>query len=70
MNIIEGIQAKCNYIRETIIPEYGKLGPVGAFGKAALLTDIKAGEAAIASGDVILMIQVYKSLEETCRTAL
>jgi len=70
MNLIEGIQQKCSFIRETIIPVYDEIGPVGVFGKLGLLADIKKGEQAIASGDTITMLRVYKELEETCDSAL
>lgn len=70
MNLIEAIQERCNYIRETIIPEYDKIGPSGMFGKMALQGDIKKGEQAIASGDTIQMIAVLKELRSTCDSAL
>lgn len=69
-NLIEGIQQKCNYIRDTIIPEYEAIGPAGRFGKIMLQEDIRKGEAAIASDDVVQMLQVYRELEETCKRAL
>jgi hypothetical protein len=70
MNLIEGIQQKCNFIRETILPEYIKIGPSGAFGVIGLREDIAKGERAIAGGDVVEMMRVYKELEETCEQAL
>jgi hypothetical protein len=70
MNLIEGIQQKCNYIRDTIIPEYDAIGPAGRFGKIMLQADIQKGEQAIASGDVTECLRVYKELEETCERAL
>jgi hypothetical protein len=70
MNLIEGIQSKCNFIRETVLPEYEKLGPAGLFGAAGLRADIIKGEQAIAGGDVIEMLRVYKELESTCESAL
>ncbi|MFZ3343370.1 MAG: hypothetical protein WA213_21005 [Terriglobales bacterium] len=70
MNLIEGIQKKCNYIRDAIIPEYDAIGEAGRLGKIMLLQDIKKGEAAIAGGDVIEMLRVYKELESTCERAL
>jgi hypothetical protein len=69
-NLIEGIQQKCDYIRETVIPAYDKSGPAGALGKIFLQADIKRGEQAIASGDVVEMLEVYKALEATCESAL
>lgn len=70
MNLVEGIQQKCNYIRDEIIPHYDAIGSAGVFGKAMLQADIKKGEQAIAGGDVIEMLRVYKELESTCEHAL
>jgi hypothetical protein len=70
MNLIEGIQQKCNFIREKIIPVYDEIGPAGVFGKMGLQADIKKGEQSIAGGDTIEMLRVYKELESTCETAL
>lgn len=70
MNLIEGIQQKCNFIREKIIPVYDEIGSAGILGKMALQADIKTGEQAIAGGDTIEMLRVYKELESTCETAL
>jgi hypothetical protein len=62
MNLIEGIQAQCNRVRE-LVPIYEAIGAPGAFGAAMLKADIAEGEAAIASGDVIRMLAAYKALE-------
>ena len=70
MNLIEGIQERCNYIREVVIPEYDRLGPTGMLGKMLLLADIAKGEKAIASDDVIEMVRVYKELIDTTERAL
>lgn len=69
-NLVEGIQEKCSYIRDNVIPEYDRIGPAGMIGKMLLQQSIKKGEAAIAGGDVVQMVQVYKELEETCERAL
>lgn len=61
-NLIEGIQAECNRVRE-ILPHYVALGPVGAFGKIALDQAIKEGESAIASGDITRMVEALQSLK-------
>ena len=70
MNLIEGIQQKCNTIREQIIPRYEAIEPAGSIGKAFLQRDVIAAEAAIARGDVVEMLQICKALESTCETAL
>lgn len=43
---------------------YKGIGPAGAFGAAFIDQDIKAGVNALASGDVIQMLQAYKKLKE------
>jgi hypothetical protein len=60
-NLIEGIQAECNLVRE-LISHYEELAPTGAFGAAALKADIREGEAAIASGDIARMVRALQSL--------
>ena len=63
-NIIEGIQAECRRVREQLVPAYEEIGPVGAFGKAMILAAVQEGEAAIASGDTIRMMQALVALRE------
>ena len=70
MNLVEGIQQKCNFIRETIIPEYDKIGPAGAIGKMLLQDEVRRAEQSVAGGDVIEMLAIYKELETTCERAL
>lgn len=70
LNLIEAIQERCNFIRDTILPEYLAIGPAGAFGAIMLRQDIKKGEQAIASDNVVLMVQVLVELRETCERAL
>jgi len=69
-NIIEAIQERCNYIRETILPEYEKVGAAGAIGGLLLKQQVQRAEAVIASGDPIVMIATLKELRETCERAL
>ena len=61
-NIIDGIQKQCARCR-VVVTHYEALGPVGMFGKLMIERDIAEGEAAIASGDVVRMLQAYKALE-------
>lgn len=61
MNLIEGIQEQCNRCRE-LLEEYTKI-PTGSFGAYFIELAIKAGENAIASGDVVKMLSAYKELE-------
>jgi hypothetical protein len=60
-NLIEAIQVECNRVRE-LLPYYEELGPVGAFGAAALKAAVKAGETSIASGDIVQMVRALDSL--------
>lgn len=62
MNLIEGIQAECDRVRE-LLPRYEEIGPVGVFGLTMLRADIIEGEAAIASGDVVRMLKAFKALQ-------
>jgi hypothetical protein len=61
-NLIEGIQAECNRVRE-LLPRYEAIGPAGRFGLLMLKAGIAEGEAAIASGDVIRMLGALKALQ-------
>lgn len=70
MNMIEAIQERCNYIRDTVIPEYDRIGPAGTIGKMLLQQEIKNAEAVIASGDVVQMVCTLKELRDTCERAL
>jgi hypothetical protein len=67
MNLIEGIQAECNRIRDESIPAYSDpmLRGAGAFAIAMMKADITMGEQAIASGDVVLMVKVLERLKST-----
>jgi hypothetical protein len=62
MNIIEGIQEQQKSCMK-LIKIYESLGPVGTFGKLAIQQEIDAADRAIAAGDVIEMMAVYKRLE-------
>lgn len=62
-NIIEGIQDEIKRLQTWILPEYVKLGAVGTFGKTMIEQAITEGNAAIASGDVVAMVQAYARLQ-------
>jgi len=49
-NLIGAIQAECNRVRETVLPEYEKI-PTGVFAATMMRTSIRRGESAIACGD-------------------
>lgn len=63
-NLIEGIQAECNRVRE-VIKEYESL-PQGAgmIGAALMKHDIQLAEKAIAMGDVLDLLKIYATLKE------
>ena len=62
-NLAEGIRDELRRNRE-LLAEYEKIGPAGAFGAAMIRQDIKLGEDAQASGNVINMLAVYKKLTQ------
>lgn len=64
MNLIEGIQAHCNRLRDVLIPRYEEAGPAAAFAIAMMRASIAEGEAAIASDDIVRMVRACKDLEE------
>lgn len=61
-NIIEGIHAECNRLRDSVLPEYDKI-PEGIFAATMMRDAIKRAEKAIASGDAIECIESYKELQ-------
>jgi len=62
MNLVEGIQAECNRLRDRVLPEYDKI-PEGIFAATMMRQAIKRGEAAIASGDVVECLAAYNDLK-------
>jgi len=62
MNLIEGLQKEMNRCRE-VLKEYESI-PQGAFGAFHIKESIRKAEWAIASGDVIEMMAVYRDLKE------
>lgn len=63
MNLIEGLQKEANRRRD-ILPHYEAIGHAGDFGAIFLKSDIQRAESAIAGGDVVEMLHVYKELSE------
>lgn len=60
-NLIEAIQKECARVRDCI-PHYEELGPAGAFGAAVLKECVTEGEASIASGDAVRMVEALDKL--------
>ena len=64
-NLIEGLQREINRCRE-LAAEYDRLpNGVGVFGATAIRNEIIQAEQAIASGDTVLMMRLFRSLEES-----
>ena len=61
LNLVEGIQKECNRCRK-LRKDYDAI-PIGVFGATFIQNAIDEGEASIASGDCIRMLQAYKALE-------
>ena len=60
-NMVQAIldeQKRCR----ALIEEYKSIGPAGAFGAVMIQRDIDAGDAALASGDVIAMVAALTAL--------
>lgn len=52
-------------VRDHVLPHFVELGPVGIFGATFIRADLDAAARALASGDVVEMIRLYKELKET-----
>lgn len=51
-------------VRDKIMPMYLAIGPSGAFALAFMRRDLDRAAKALAEGDVVEMLSVYKSLKE------
>jgi len=64
INIIEGLQAETNRVRE-IIQIYEEVPKnAGKFAANLMKQDVKLAENAIAQGDTLKMLSMYKKLKE------
>lgn len=64
MNLVEGILAQMNRVRE-LAAQYDALpGGAGRFGAFLMRHEIQQAERALGSGDVVEMMRAYKALEE------
>lgn len=61
MNLAEGLVLELKRNRE-LLDEYLKI-PTGVFGATIIALDIKAGERAQSSNDVVEMLKCYNSLQ-------
>ena len=61
-NLVDGILTEIDRCNE-LVKQYEKIGPAGAFGRAAIKADIQEGKDALASGDVVRMVAACKALK-------
>lgn len=52
-------------VRDEVMPMYVAIGPAGAFALALMRKDLDDATKALAEGDVVAMLRVCKSLQET-----
>jgi hypothetical protein len=65
MNLIEGIQQQQKRFREVVIPAYQEIGQAGLPALELLLKPLlERSEKAIASGDVVEAVRVYKEMQD------
>lgn len=62
MNILEGLQQEIKR-NQHLLKVYQEI-PTGAFGAAFIAEDIKKGEKALVSGDIIEMVHICKVLQD------
>lgn len=51
-------------VRDEVIPAYHAIGPAGTFALTIMRADLDAAAKAMAEGDTIEMIRVYRSLKD------
>lgn len=61
-SLTEALPKEIERVQE-MIPAYESIGPAGGFAVASMKNDIRAAHAAMMSGDVVAMLQVYESLK-------
>lgn len=64
LSLAEALPLEMARVRDICIPNYLSIGPNGAFAVAMMRAELDAAARAIASGDVVKMIQAYKELKE------
>lgn len=52
-------------VRDKVMPAYLEIGEAGAFALAMMRRDLDEAARALAEGDVVAMVRVYKSLKGT-----
>jgi len=61
-NLMEGLQKEMNRCRE-LVKLYEEI-PTGGFGATMIKQDISNAEKAIAGGDIVEMLKIFKVLQE------
>ena len=65
VSIGAGLPAEMARVRDVIMPRYAAIGPAGRIALAFMREDLADAEKAIAAGDVVAMVRLYRSLKET-----
>jgi hypothetical protein len=60
--LVEAVQQECYRCRK-VQANYVAIGPIGKIGHILIELKIVEGEASIASGDVVRMVEAYRSLQ-------
>ncbi len=62
-SLAEELPAEMKRVRDKVMPAYIEIGPPGAIGLAMMRADLDRAAKALASGNVIAMIQAYEALK-------
>ncbi len=60
----EALPREMARVRDEVMPAYREIGPSGLIALMAMRLDLDRAAKAMAEGDVIAMLAVYKSLKE------
>lgn len=61
--LVDVLPRECARVRE-VLGHYKAIGPAGMFGAGFIEQDLRAADAAMASGDVVAMLRAFKALQE------
>lgn len=61
--LADALPRECARVRE-VLGYYKEIGPVGMLGAGFIEQDLRAADVAMASGDVVAMLQALKALQE------
>ena len=64
-NLGDALPREMARVRDHVLPHYDDLGPVGVFGATMIRLDLDAAAKALAEGDVVAMVDIYRTLKET-----